>query len=132
LRKRRKRRGDFGDCHVWTRMQVLLLQLVVKCQQRSFLRLILMVASMLKLNPMGVTVLKLIPMGVTILKLNPMGNGCDRAPTVVRIFDKDDDEEEVPLIRKNSRCNTLGVYIPLDNEYGFKHVISVNKTYAKI
>jgi hypothetical protein len=31
----------------------------------------------------------------------------------------------------DGRCNTPGVYIPLDNEYGFKHVISVDKTYAK-
>jgi hypothetical protein len=30
-------------------------------------------------------------------------NGCDPAPSVVRIFDEDDDEEEVPLIRKNTR-----------------------------
>jgi hypothetical protein len=29
-------------------------------------------------------------------------------------------------------CNTPGVYIPLDNEYGFKHVISVDKTDTKI
>jgi hypothetical protein len=29
-------------------------------------------------------------------------------------------------------CNTPGVYILLDNEYGFKHVISVNETDAKI
>jgi hypothetical protein len=29
-------------------------------------------------------------------------------------------------------CNTPGVYIPLDNEYGFKHVISVNKTDTKV
>jgi hypothetical protein len=28
-------------------------------------------------------------------------------------------------------CNTPGVYIPLDNEYGIKHVISVDKTDAK-
>jgi hypothetical protein len=28
-------------------------------------------------------------------------------------------------------CNTFGVYIPLDNEYGFKHVISVDKIDAK-
>jgi hypothetical protein len=28
-------------------------------------------------------------------------------------------------------CNTPGVYIPLDNEYEFKHVISVDKTDAK-
>jgi hypothetical protein len=25
-------------------------------------------------------------------------------------------------------CNTPGVYIPLDNEYGFKHVISMDNT----
>jgi hypothetical protein len=30
-------------------------------------------------------------------------NGCDRAPAVVRIVDEDEEEEEVPLIRKNSR-----------------------------
>jgi hypothetical protein len=29
--------------------------------------------------------------------------GCDRAQVVVCIFDEDDDEEEVPLIHKNSR-----------------------------
>jgi hypothetical protein len=28
-------------------------------------------------------------------------------------------------------CNTPGVYTPLDNEYGSKHVISVDKTNAK-
>jgi hypothetical protein len=27
-------------------------------------------------------------------------------------------------------CNTPGVYIPLDNEYGLTHAISVNKTDA--
>jgi hypothetical protein len=31
----------------------------------------------------------------------------------------------------NRSCNTPGVYIMLDNEYGFKHVISVDKTDAK-
>jgi hypothetical protein len=33
---------------------------------------------------------------------------------------------------KGEGCNTLGVYIPLDNGYGFKHVISVDKTDAKL
>jgi hypothetical protein len=32
---------------------------------------------------------------------------------------------------KGEGCNTPGVYIPLDNEYGFKHVISLNKTDVK-
>jgi hypothetical protein len=53
-------------------MSVLLLRFVMKYQQRSFLRLIPMVASMLKLIPMGVTASKLIPIGVTVLKLIPM------------------------------------------------------------
>jgi hypothetical protein len=39
--------------------------------------------------------------------------------------DHDDDEDD------DMACNTPGVYIPLDNEYGFKHVISVDKTDAK-
>ena len=30
-----------------------------------------------------------------------------------------------------AKCNTPGVYIPLDNEYGFKHVIPVDKTDTK-
>jgi hypothetical protein len=35
----------------------------------------------------------------------PDPNGCDRALAIVRIFDEDEEEEEeVPLIRKNSRC----------------------------
>jgi hypothetical protein len=29
---------------------------------------------------------------------------------------------------KGEGCNTPSVYIPLDNEYGFKHAISVDKT----
>jgi hypothetical protein len=51
--------------------------------------------------------------------------------------------QQQPLIRSSSAlsrrcslgqriCNTPGVYIPLDNEYGFKHVISVDKTDAKL
>jgi hypothetical protein len=32
---------------------------------------------------------------------------------------------------KGEGCNTPGVYIPLDNEYGFKRVISVDKMDAK-
>jgi hypothetical protein len=32
---------------------------------------------------------------------------------------------------KGEGCNTLGVYILLNNEYGFKHVISVDKPDAK-
>jgi hypothetical protein len=34
-------------------------------------------------------------------------------------------------LRREGVCNTPGVYIPLDNEYGIKHVISVDKTDAR-
>jgi hypothetical protein len=34
-------------------------------------------------------------------------------------------------VKDRHTCNTPGVYILLDNEYGFKHVISVNKIDAK-
>jgi hypothetical protein len=30
------------------------------------------------------------------------------------------------------KCNTPGVYIPLGNEFGFKHVITVNEADAEI
>jgi hypothetical protein len=56
LRRRRRKRGGFGDCHAWTRMLVLLLLFVKKYQRRFLLRLI----------PMGVYLLKLTPMGVTV------------------------------------------------------------------
>jgi hypothetical protein len=104
-------------------MPTLLLLFVMKYQQRSFLRLIPMVVYMLKLIPMGVTVHQLIPMGVTLLKLNPMGvivlklipmgvtvlklipMGVTVHRPLFRIFYEDkEEEEEVPLIRKNSRC----------------------------
>jgi hypothetical protein len=32
--------------------------------------------------------------------------------------------KEDPKAALYRECNTRGVYIPLDNEYGFKHVIS--------
>jgi hypothetical protein len=41
------------------------------------------------------------PNGCVLSEVDP--NGCDRAPAVVYIFDEDDEEEEVSLIRKNSR-----------------------------
>jgi hypothetical protein len=73
LRRRRKKRGGFGDYHAWTRMLALLLLFVKKYQQRSLLRLIPMGVTVHQLTPMGVTLLKLNLMGVTVQKLNPMG-----------------------------------------------------------
>jgi hypothetical protein len=33
------RRGDFGDCHAWTRVRALLLRFLMMYRQRPFLRL---------------------------------------------------------------------------------------------
>jgi hypothetical protein len=41
-------------------------------------------------------------------------------------------ESRDEILLRGEGCNTLGVYIPLDNGYGFKHVISVDKTDAKL
>jgi hypothetical protein len=40
-------------------------------------------------------------------------------------------ESRDEILLRGEGCNTPGVYIPLDNEYEFKHVISVDKTDAK-
>ena len=37
-----------------------------------------------------------------------------------------------PVMFVQKKCNTPGVYIPLDNEYGFKRGISVNKIDTKV
>jgi hypothetical protein len=66
LRRRRRKRGGFGDCYAWTRMLALLFLFVKKYQRRSLLRLIPMVVYLLKLTPKGVTVHQLTPMGVTM------------------------------------------------------------------
>jgi hypothetical protein len=43
------RRGDFGDCHAWTRGQVLLLRYMMRYRQRPFLRLMSRVVTMHKM-----------------------------------------------------------------------------------
>jgi hypothetical protein len=73
LRRRRRKRDDFGDYHAWTRMLALLLLFVKKYQQRSLLRLIPMVVYLLKPIPMGVTEHQLTAMGVTVHQLNLKG-----------------------------------------------------------
>jgi hypothetical protein len=41
-------------------------------------------------------------------------------------------ESRDEILLSGEGCNTPGVYIPLNNEYGFKHVRSVNKTDPKV
>jgi hypothetical protein len=54
-------------------------------------------------EPNGCNRAKVEPNGCDRAEADP--NGCDRAPAIVRIFDEDkEEEEEVPLIRKNSLC----------------------------
>jgi hypothetical protein len=55
LKKRRRKRDGFGDCHAWTRVLALLLLLLKKYRERSLLELIPLVVYLLKLTPMGVT-----------------------------------------------------------------------------
>jgi hypothetical protein len=68
--------------------------------------------SLLKLNPMGCAPTDADPNGCDPTRADPNGcdparadpNGRDPAPFIVRIVDEDkEEEEEVPLIRKNSR-----------------------------
>jgi hypothetical protein len=54
-------------------------------------------------DPNGCNLVEADPIGCDLVEGDP--NGCDCAPSIVRIFDEDEEEkEEVPLIRKNSRC----------------------------
>jgi hypothetical protein len=50
------------------------------------------------------------------------------ASLLLKIFRSESRDE---ILLRGEGCNTPGVYIPLDNEYGFKHVISMDKTDAK-
>jgi hypothetical protein len=55
-----------------------------------------------EVDPNGCNRAEVDPNGCNRAKVDP--NGCDCAPTVVHIFDKyEEEEEEVPLIHKNSR-----------------------------
>jgi hypothetical protein len=54
-----------------------------------------------KANPNGCDPAKADPNGCDPAKADP--NGCDPAPSIVCIVDEDKEEEEVPLVRKNSR-----------------------------
>jgi hypothetical protein len=52
-------------------------------------------------DPNGCDLAEAEPNGCNPVAAEP--NGCDHAPSFVCIFDEDEEEEEVPLIRKNSR-----------------------------
>jgi hypothetical protein len=53
-------------------------------------------------DPNGCNLVEADPNGCDHVEANP--NGCDLAPAIVRVFDEDEEEEEeIPLIRKNSR-----------------------------
>jgi hypothetical protein len=52
-------------------------------------------------DPNGCNPTETKPNGCNPVDTDP--NGCDPAPSFVRFFDEDEEEEEVPLIRKNSR-----------------------------
>jgi hypothetical protein len=60
-----------------------------------------------EVDPNGCDHAPIDPNGCDPVEVEP--NGCDPAPSLVRIFDEDEEEEEeIPLIRKNSRryiCN---------------------------
>jgi hypothetical protein len=54
-----------------------------------------------RVDPNGCDPARVDPSGCDPAKVDP--NGCDPVPFIVCIVDEDDEEEEVPLIRKNSR-----------------------------
>ena len=56
-------------------------------------------------------------------------NGMVTSHQLVYLYSPAGEEGEPP---RRAHYNTPGVYIPLDNEYGFKHVISVNKMDTKV
>ena len=47
------------------------------------------------------------------------------ASLLLKVFRSESQDE---ILLRGEGCNTPGVYIPLDSEYEFKHVISVDKT----
>jgi hypothetical protein len=51
------------------------------------------------------------------------------ASPLLKVFHSESRDE---ILLRGEGCNTLGVYISLDNKYRFKHVISVNKTNTKV
>jgi hypothetical protein len=50
------------------------------------------------------------------------------ASLLLEVFRSESRDE---ILLRGEGCNTPSVYILLDNEYGFKHTISVDKTDAK-
>jgi hypothetical protein len=56
----------------------------------------------IEVDPIGGVPVEAEPNGCDRALADP--NGCDRAPAIVRIFDEDEEEEEVSIIHKNNRC----------------------------
>ena len=55
--------------------------------------------------------------------------GCGlHASLLLEVFRSESRDE---ILLRGEGCNTPGVYTPLDNEYEFKHVISVDKMDVK-
>jgi hypothetical protein len=50
------------------------------------------------------------------------------ASLLLKVFRSESRDE---ILLRGEGCNTPCVYIPLDNEYGFKHVILMDKMDAK-
>jgi hypothetical protein len=57
--------------------------------------------NLVEAEPNGCESVEADPNGCESVEADPIG--CDPAPSIVRIFDVDQEEEEVPLIRKNSQ-----------------------------
>jgi hypothetical protein len=71
----------------------------------------------------GNNILRHLPSLRTALRLSLIRKWV-HAALLLEVFHSESRDE---ILLRGEGCNT-GVYIPLDNEYGFKHAISVDKT----
>jgi hypothetical protein len=97
--KRKGRRGSFGDCRAWIIGAGPSAPICDKVPAEVLPEVDPNGCAHAEVDPNGCDRFEVEPNGCDRLAVDP--NGCDRAPAVVCIFVED--EEEVPLIRKNSR-----------------------------